>query len=77
VPEQKISVHEAVHAFTVGSAVAEFTDHEKGTLAAGMLADLVMLSTDIFSLPPDEIKNSRVLLTIVDGKEVYRAAGSF
>jgi predicted amidohydrolase YtcJ len=71
VPEQKISVEEAVRAYTFGSAYAEFAEKVKGTLTLGKLADLVILSRDIFSIPPDEIKNTRALLTIVDGRVVY------
>ncbi len=73
VPEQKITVDEAVRAYTVGSAYAEFQEHVKGQLAPEMLADMVVLSADIFSIPPDEIKNARVTRTFVDGREVYRA----
>jgi predicted amidohydrolase YtcJ len=71
IPEQKISVQEAVRAYTLGSAVAEFTDERKGSLSPGKLADLVVLSKDIFSIDPGEIQNSRVSTTIVDGRVVY------
>lgn len=73
IPEQKITVEEAVRAYTLGSAFAEFSGGEKGTLAPGMLADLVMLSRDIFGLPPAEIAATQVLLTVVDGKIAYKA----
>jgi len=72
-PEQKVSVAEAVRAYTAGSAYAEFTEREKGTLAPGKLADMVMLSRDIFRIPPEEIRNSRVVLTVMDGRVVYEA----
>jgi hypothetical protein len=71
VPEQKISVQEAVLAYTVGSAQAEFTDHEKGRLAPGMLADLVILSDDLYSIPIDDLPKVRVVTTIVDGQVVF------
>jgi predicted amidohydrolase YtcJ len=71
VPEQKISVEEAVRAYTVGSAFAEFQENAKGTLARGKLADLVMLSHDIFAIDPNQIEKTRVILTVVDGKIVY------
>ena len=74
VPEQKISVEEAVRAYTVGSAFAEFQENEKGTIAPGKLADLVMLSRDIFHLDPKEIEKVRVAMTILDGRVVYAAA---
>ena len=71
VPEQKISVEETVRAYTVGSAYAEFQDHVKGTISTGKLADLVLLSQDIFKIDPKEIENVKVVLTMVDGRVVY------
>jgi predicted amidohydrolase YtcJ len=73
VPEQKITVEEAVRAYTQGSAYAEFQENEKGTLAPGKLADFVVLSQDIFSLPPDQVTKARVEQTIVGGRVVYTA----
>ncbi len=71
VPEQKITVAEAVRAYTVGSAFAEFAEDAKGALAPGKLADLVILSADIFRINPVEIENAQVLTTIMDGRIVY------
>jgi len=71
VPEQKISVEEAVRAYTVGSAYAEFQDTVKGTITPGKLADLVILSRDIFAIDAKEIENVKVLMTMVDGRVVY------
>jgi predicted amidohydrolase YtcJ len=71
VPEQKISVAEAVRGYTVGSAYAEFQENVKGSIAVGKLADLVLLSRDIFRIDPKEIENVKVLLTMVDGRVVY------
>jgi predicted amidohydrolase YtcJ len=76
-PEQKISVEEAVRAYTVGSAFAEFTEAGKGVLKPGMLADVVVLDRDIFTIPPQEIGRTRVELTIVDGRVAYRSDASF
>jgi hypothetical protein len=73
IPEQKISVEEAVRAYTFGSAYAEFQEKEKGTIAAGKLADLVILSDDIFTMNPNEIDKTKVLTTIVDGKIIYES----
>ena len=73
VPEQKISIEEAVRAYTVGSAYAEFQDTVKGTITPGKLADLVILSRDIFAIDPKEIENVKVLMTMVDGRLVYEA----
>ena len=74
VPEQKISVEEAVRAYTLGSAYAEFADHAKGSISPGKLADLVILTRDIFNLDPAEIDQTRVRLTVVEGRVVYEAA---
>jgi predicted amidohydrolase YtcJ len=71
IPEQKLTVNEAVRAYTLGSAYAEFQERTKGTLAPGMLADFVMLDRDIFKLGPGEIGQARVVLTVMDGKVVY------
>lgn len=71
IPEQKISVEETVRAYTYGSAYAEFQENVKGTIAPGKLADLVILSRDIFKIDPKEIENVRVVLTMVDGRVVY------
>ena len=71
IPEQKISVEEAVQAYTVGSAYAEFQETVKGTLSKGKLADFVMLDRDIFKIKPEEIEKTIVVMTIVDGRVVY------
>ena len=71
VPEQKISVEETVRAYTYGSAYAEFQEGVKGTITPGKLADLVILSSDIFKIDPKEIDKVRVVLTMVDGRVVY------
>ncbi len=71
VPEQKISVDETVRAFTWGSAYAEFQDGVKGTLEVGKLADLIILSDDIFTIDPFRIRNVNVVYTVVDGKVVF------
>ncbi len=73
VPAQKITVEEAVRAYTVGSAYAEFQENEKGTLTSGKLADVVILSRDIFKIDPKEIEKVKVVTTIMDGRVVYEA----
>jgi len=72
-PEQKLTVAEAVEAYTIGSAYAEFQDEEKGSLTVGKLADMVLLSDDIFTIDPVKIRNVKVLRTFVGGKSVYTA----
>jgi predicted amidohydrolase YtcJ len=71
VPEQKLSVAEAVEAYTIGSAYAEFQEKEKGSITAGKVADFVILSDDIFKIPHDAIKDVKVEATFVGGKLVY------
>lgn len=71
VPEQKITVEEAVRAYTSLCAYAEFAERVKGTLEAGKLADLVVLSDDIFKIDPDRIQKTEVVYTIAGGRIVY------
>jgi predicted amidohydrolase YtcJ len=66
-----ITREEAVDAYTRGSAFAELAENEKGTIAAGKLADLAVLSQDIFRVPLDELPDTKSVLTIVDGKVAF------
>lgn len=70
VPEQKISLEEAVRAYTACSTYAEFGEREKGTLEPGKLADVVVLSQDIFRIGAEEIPKTKVVQTIVGGRVV-------
>jgi len=70
-PEQKLTLPEALEAYTMGSAYAEFQDQEKGTISPGKLADMVLVSDDLFSLPPEKIRDAKVLQTWVAGKVVF------
>ncbi len=70
-PEQRISVEEAVRAYTVGAAYASGEETIKGTLSPGKLADLVVLSRDIFTIDPIEILNTKVLATMIGGEFVH------
>jgi predicted amidohydrolase YtcJ len=74
-PEQKLTVAETVEAYTLGSAYAEFQETEKGSITPGKLADMVLLSDDIFSIDPVRIRDTKVLKTFVGGKLVYGARG--
>jgi predicted amidohydrolase YtcJ len=67
-----ISVEQAVRAYTVGSAYAEFQEKSKGTIEVGKLADLVILSDDIFSIDRSKIRSVRVETTVLGGKVVYQ-----
>jgi predicted amidohydrolase YtcJ len=69
---QKISVTDALTAYTRGGAYASFEERDKGTIAPGMLADLTVLDRDLRSIPAPEIRTVRVVRTIVGGRTVYR-----
>jgi predicted amidohydrolase YtcJ len=70
---ERISVEDAVRAFTQGSAYAAFAEDRVGTLEVGKLADLAVLSQDIFAVSPEAIGKTRVTLTLIGGKTVYTA----
>lgn len=72
-PEQKISIDQAIAAYTTGSAFAEFAEKEKGQMVPGMLADFVVLNRDITAAIPQKLLDTRVLRTVVGGKTVYEA----
>ena len=71
IPEQKITVEQAVRGFTAGAAYAEFEESLKGTIEEGKLADIVVLDRDIFRTPPEQIRETRVLMTFAGGRIVY------
>ena len=73
-PEQKLSVAEAIEAYTMGSAYAEFQENEKGSITTGKLADMVLVSEDIFSIAPEKIRDVQVLKTFVGGRQVFDAS---
>ena len=73
-PEQKLTIEQALAAYTTGSAYAQFAEKEKGTLAPGMLADFVVLDRDLTKVAPPEMLKTRVLRTVVGGKTVYEAS---
>jgi predicted amidohydrolase YtcJ len=69
--DESLTREEALRAYTSGSAFAEMKEREKGTIAKGMLADLAVLSQDIFEVPPPALPETRSVLTIVGGKIAY------
>jgi predicted amidohydrolase YtcJ len=71
IPEEKITLPEAIEAYTMGSAFAEFQEKDKGSILPGKVADLVILSDNIFDLKPEAIPNVKIGTTIVGGKVVY------
>jgi predicted amidohydrolase YtcJ len=72
-PEQRLTVEEALRAYTLGAAFAAFQEKEKGTISPGKLADVVVLSDDLFQIPPERIKDVRADITIVGGRLVYQS----
>ena len=72
-PDQKLGIDDALTAYTVAAAYAEFAEHDKGGLAPGKLADFIVLDRDITKVAPPEILKTKVLRTVVGGKTVYKA----
>jgi predicted amidohydrolase YtcJ len=72
-PDQKISMDQAIAAYTTGSAFAEFAEKEKGLMVPGMLADFVVLDRDVTAVVPQKLLQTKVLRTVVGGKTVYEA----
>jgi predicted amidohydrolase YtcJ len=72
-PEQRLTMDQAIGAYTAGSAFAEFGEKEKGKLVPGMLADFVVLDRDVTAVSPEKVLGTKVLRTVVGGKTVYEA----
>ncbi len=75
-PEQKLTIQEAIEAYTMGSAYAEFQEKDKGSITPGKLADMVLLSDDVLTIDPVKIRDVKVLKTWVGGKLTYDAAAA-
>ncbi len=73
VPEQRITIDQAITAYTSGSAFAEFEEKEKGKLTPGMLADFIVLDRDVTAVSPEKLLATKVLRTVVGGKTVFEA----
>jgi TonB family protein len=71
VPEEKITVEEALRAYTINGAYAEFQEKEKGSLEVGKLADIAIIDRDITTIPPETIRDAKVTTTIVGGTVVF------
>jgi predicted amidohydrolase YtcJ len=71
IPEEKITLPEAIEAYTISAAFAEFQENEKGSITPGKLADMVIMSDNIFDMKPGAIRNVKANTTIVGGKIVY------
>jgi predicted amidohydrolase YtcJ len=74
IPKENISVDEALRAYTIDAAYASFEEHLKGSITPGKLADLVVVDCDLTQIPPHEIRNAHVQLTITAGQIVYETA---
>jgi predicted amidohydrolase YtcJ len=72
-PEQKLTMEQAIAAYTSGSAFAQFEEKEKGKLAPGMLADFIVLDRDLTAVSPEKVLATKVLRTVVGGRTVYQA----
>ena len=73
-PEQRLDLETSLRSYTVNNAWAEGEENNKGTLRAGMLADFVVIDRDLFAITPAQIKEAKVLLTVVGGRVVYAVA---
>jgi predicted amidohydrolase YtcJ len=76
IPEQKITVEDALRAYTTGGAYASFQDGEKGSLVAGKLADLTVIDRDLTRVAPETIRDAKIMFTVVGGRVVYQRAAS-
>jgi len=72
IPEQKISLEEAIKGYTINGAYAEFAEFKKGSIEKGKLADLVVLDQNLFRIPPEQIKDARVTMTVLNGRIIYK-----
>ncbi len=73
VPEQKITVEDALRAYTSGAAYAGYAEETRGVLKKGMLADITMIDRDLTTMAPETIRDAKIVRTIVNGKVVYEA----
>ena len=75
IPEQKISLTNALLAYTQGGAYSSFEENIKGKIAPGYYADLIVLSQNLFKIPTMDIHKTKVLMTMVNGKIIYTKKG--
>ncbi len=74
-PQEQIALPEAIAGYTVGGAYLDFSEKETGSIEVGKAADLIVLDRNLFEIPASQIHEAKVLSTLLEGKEVYRAAG--
>ena len=75
VPKERISLEDTVKAYTLGAAIPGRREKTEGSLEAGKLADLIVLSQNLFEIPPNQTRKTEVLLTMVGGRVVYESPG--
>jgi predicted amidohydrolase YtcJ len=73
VPKERISLQQAIEGYTLGAAIGARKEKSEGSIEPGKLADLIILSQDLFTLKPTQIYKTQVLLTMVGGKVVYQS----
>jgi predicted amidohydrolase YtcJ len=73
-PEERVSLEDMIASYTYNGAYANFLDHSTGSLEPDKQADLIVLEHNLFEIPTEEISKTKVLLTLIAGKEVFRAA---
>jgi predicted amidohydrolase YtcJ len=73
-PEQRLDLETSLRSYTINNAWAEGEEKSKGSISVGKLADFVIIDRDLFAIPPAQLKDARVLLTVVGGKPVYASA---
>ena len=74
-PEERIDLPDAIAGYTIRGAYLDFTEKETGSIEVGKAADLIVLDRNLFEIPPSQIHEAKVLWTLLEGKEVYRAEG--
>ncbi len=70
-PQQRLTVEQAVYGHTMGAAYASYDERVSGSLSVGKRADMAVVDRDIFTIPPAQIKEARVVMTVLDGEIVY------
>jgi len=76
VPAQKITVEEALHGYTTNAAYAAFQEKDRGSLQSGKLADFAIIDRDITRIPPEQIRDAKVTMTVVGGRVVFERAAT-
>ena len=75
IPEERITLPDAIAAYTIRGAYLDFSEKDTGSIEVGKAADLIVLDRNLFEIPPSQIHEAKVLLTLLEGNEVYRASG--